>query len=73
MELVAGKTYKIKRVRGVYTGERNKDGSWKTKRKTTWITGVYMGIFYGEAVFDIGNDREVGIHVSNIEDTVKEY
>lgn len=63
MELMQGKTYKIKRVQDAYYGR---------KRKTVWIDGVYIGTDGSYCTFDLGNGRELNIATEDIKEKIKE-
>ena len=63
MELIQGKTYKIKRVQDAYYGR---------KKKTVWIDGVYIGTNGYYCTFDLGNGKEVDIATEDIREKIKE-
>ena len=63
MELIQGKTYKIKRVQDAYYGR---------KKKTVWIDGVYIGTDGNYCTFDLGNGRELDIATEDIKEKIKE-
>ena len=63
MELIQGKTYKIKRVQDAYYGR---------KKKTVWIDGVCIGTNGHYCTFDLGNGREVDIATEDIREKIKE-
>lgn len=73
MELIQGKSYKIKRVKKYFNGEHNKNGSWKKKQKTIWIDGVYIGSNGSYCTFDIGNGKEIDIPKDDIETKIKDH
>lgn len=63
MELIQGKTYKIKRVQSAYYGR---------KRATVWVEAIYIGRNGNFCTFDLGEGRELDILASDIEEKVKE-
>ena len=63
MELIQGKTYKIKRVQSAYYGR---------KKKTVWIKGIYIGTNGHYCTFDLGNGKEVDIATEDVKEKIKE-
>ena len=63
MELIQGKTYKIKRTQSAYYGR---------KKKTVWIDGVYISRNGHYCTFNLGNGKEVDIATEDIKEKIKE-
>ena len=63
MELIQGKTYKIKRTQSAYYGR---------KKKTVWIDGVYISTNGHYCTFNLDNGREVDIATEDIREKIKE-